>query len=155
MPDALRKVGAFVGALCFVSGIIAVVMFLAGLAGGEVSARGLIGFVLGAAAIVLVPRVLSVQSLLGGFSALVYAFLFFPIVVVVVFAFNSGPNVADFAGFSTRPFSRALEDDTITSAITRSLEIAIASATVATVFGTAAAIALSHVSRRVLTCAGS
>jgi ABC-type spermidine/putrescine transport system permease subunit II len=149
VPDPLRKVGSFVGALCFVAGIIAVVTFLLGLAGGDVSARGLVAFGLGALAIVLVPRLLPVPSLLGGFSALVYLFLFFPIVVVAIFAFNSGSNVADFAGFSTEPFSRALEDETITSAIGRSFQIAVASAVIATVFGTAAALALSRVSRRV------
>jgi ABC-type spermidine/putrescine transport system permease subunit II len=99
--------------------------------------------------IALVPRLLSVPSLLGGFSALVYAFLFFPIVVVVIYAFNSGTNVAEFAGFSLRPFSRALEDDTITSAIGRSLRIALASTIIATVFGTALALTLARVSRRV------
>jgi ABC-type spermidine/putrescine transport system permease subunit II len=149
VPEPLRKVGAFIGALCFVAGILAVVMFLLGLAGGDVSGRGLVSLVLGLAAIALVPRLISVPSLLGGFSALVYVFLFFPIVVVVIFAFNSGTNVADFAGFSTKPFSRALADDTITSAIERSLQIAVASAIIATVLGTAAALALSRVSRRV------
>jgi ABC-type spermidine/putrescine transport system permease subunit II len=149
VPEALRRTGAFVGALCFVSGLIAVVAFLLALGGGDVSARGAIGLVLGAAAIVIVPRLVSVPSLLGGYSALVYVFLFFPIVVVVIYAFNSGNNVASFAGFSTKWFGRALEDDTITSAIERSLQIALASAIVATVFGTAAALALSRVSRRV------
>jgi ABC-type spermidine/putrescine transport system permease subunit II len=149
VPESLQKAGSFLGALCFVAGIIAVVALLAGLAGGELSARGLIAGVIGAAAIALVPRVLSVPRLLGGFSALIYAFLFFPIVVVVVYAFNSGTNVADFAGFSFKPFSRALEDDSITSSIERSFQIAIASAIIATVFGTAAALALSKVSRRV------
>ena len=56
---------------------------------------------------------------------------------------------ASFAGFSTQWFGRALDDDTITSAIGRSFQIAVASALVATVFGTAAALALSRVSRRV------
>jgi ABC-type spermidine/putrescine transport system permease subunit II len=68
---------------------------------------------------------------------------------VVIFAFNAGDNVASFAGVSTKWFGRALEDDSITSSITRSLQIAAASAVVATVFGTAAALALSRVSRRV------
>ena len=149
MPELLRRAGAFVGALCLVAGIIAVAAFLIRLAGGDVSARGLAGLVLGAAAIVLVPRVVPVPSLLGGFSALVYCFLFMPILVVVIFAFNSGTNVAEFAGFSTKWFGRALDDDTITSAIERSLQIAVASAVIATVFGTAAALALSRVSRRV------
>jgi ABC-type spermidine/putrescine transport system permease subunit II len=149
VPEALRKAGAFVGALCFVAGLIAIVAFLLALGGGDVSARGAIALVLGVAAVVIVPRLVPLPSLLGGYSALIYVFLFFPIVVVVIFAFNSGNNVASFAGFSTRWFSRALEDDTITSAIGRSLQIAVASAIVATVFGTAAALALSRVSRRV------
>jgi ABC-type spermidine/putrescine transport system permease subunit II len=149
VPEALRKAGAFTGALCFVLGLIAVVAFLLALGGGDVSARGAIFLVLGVAAIVIVPRLVSVPALLGGYSALVYVFLFFPIVVVVIFAFNSGNNVASFAGFSTKWFGRALEDDTITSAIGRSVQIALASAAVATVFGTAAALALSRVSRRV------
>jgi ABC-type spermidine/putrescine transport system permease subunit II len=149
VPEALRKAGAFTGALCFVLGLIAVVAFLLALGNGDVSARGAIALVLGAAAIAIVPRLVSVPALLGGYSALVYVFLFFPIVVVVIFAFNSGNNVAEFAGFSTKWFGRALDDETITSAIGRSLRIALASAVVATVFGTAAALALSRVSRRV------
>jgi ABC-type spermidine/putrescine transport system permease subunit II len=149
VPEALRKAGAFTGALCFVLGLIAVVAFLLALGNGDVSARGAIGLVLGAAAIVIVPRLVSVPALLGGYSALVYVFLFFPILVVIIFAFNSGNNVAEFAGFSTKWFGRALDDETITSAIGRSLRIAAASAIVATVFGTAAALALSRVSRRV------
>jgi ABC-type spermidine/putrescine transport system permease subunit II len=147
--EALRKAGAFTGALCFVLGVIAVVAFLLALGNGDVSARGAIGLLLGAAAIVTVPRLVSLPALLGGYSALVYVFLFFPIVVVVIFAFNSGNNVASFAGFSTKWFGRALEDETITSAIGRSLQIALASSLVATVFGTAAALGLSRVSRRV------
>jgi ABC-type spermidine/putrescine transport system permease subunit II len=149
VPEALRKAGAFTGALCFVVGLIAVVAFLLALGNGDVSARGAIGLVLGAAAIAIVPRLVSVPALLGGYSALVYVFLFFPIAVVVIFAFNSGNNVAEFAGFSTKWFGRALDDETITSAIGRSLRIALASAAIATVFGTAAALALSRVSRRV------
>jgi ABC-type spermidine/putrescine transport system permease subunit II len=149
VPDALRKAGAFIGALCFVLGLIAIVAFLLALGSGDVSARGLIGLVLGAAAVVLVPRLVPVPALLGGYSALVYVFLFFPILVVVIYAFNSGNNVASFAGLSTKWFGRALDDESITSAITRSFQIALASAAVATVFGTAAALALSKVSRRV------
>jgi ABC-type spermidine/putrescine transport system permease subunit II len=149
VPEALRKAGAFTGALCFVIGLIAVVAFLLALGNGDVSVRGAIGLVLGAAAIVIVPRLVSVPALLGGYSALVYGFLFFPILVVIIYAFNSGTNVAEFAGFSTRWFGRALDDETITSAISRSFRIALASAVIATVFGTAAALALSRVSRRV------
>jgi ABC-type spermidine/putrescine transport system permease subunit II len=149
VPEPLRKVGIFLATLALVAGIIGVVSFLLGLAGGSLSVRGTVAALLGVAAIVLVPRVVSVPSLLGGFSALIYTFLFLPILVVVIYAFNSGSNVASFEGFSTKWFSAALKDDTITSAIERSLQIAIASSLVATVFGTAAALALARVSRRV------
>jgi ABC-type spermidine/putrescine transport system permease subunit II len=151
VPEALRKLGNFVAAVALVVGLIAVVAFLLALGGGDVSARGLVAFVLGAVAIVLVPRLVSVPDLLGGYSAIVYAFLFMPILVVVIFAFNSGTNTASFDGISTRWFSRALEDDSITSAIGRSFQIAIASAVIATVFGTAAALALSKANRRIRT----
>jgi ABC-type spermidine/putrescine transport system permease subunit II len=149
VADAGRRAGAFLGALAIVAGVIAIAAFLIGLAGGEASARGAIGAALGVAAVVLVPRAVPVSRLLGGYSALIYAFLFLPIVVVVVYAFNSGTNVAAFSGFSTRWFSAALQDESITSAVTRSLQIAVGSALVATVFGTAAALALSRVDRRV------
>ena len=149
MPEPLRKLGHFVAALCFVGGLIGIVMFLIGLGGGEVSSRGLIGLVLGAVAVVLVPRLVSVPDLLGGYSGIVYAFLFLPILVVVIYAFNAGTNTASFDGFSTRWFGRALDDETITDAIKRSFQIAIASAVIATVFGTAAALALSRVNRAV------
>jgi ABC-type spermidine/putrescine transport system permease subunit II len=151
VPDALRKLGAFAAALALVAGAIAIIAFLIGLAGGEVSARRVVGLVLGVAAVVLVPRLVPIGRLLGGYSALVYLFLFSPILVVIIYAFNSGNNVASFESISTVHFSRALDDDSITSAIERSFKIAIASATIATVFGTAAALALSRTSRRVRT----
>jgi ABC-type spermidine/putrescine transport system permease subunit II len=147
--ELARKLGAFLGALAFVSGLIAIAAFLLGLAAGELTLRRTVGALLGAAAVVLVPRVLSLPRLLGGYSALVYCFLFAPILVVVVYAFNSGNNVADFAGFSTRWFGRALDDDSITSAVARSVQIAVSSAFVATVFGTAAALALAKADRRI------
>jgi ABC-type spermidine/putrescine transport system permease subunit II len=147
--SVLRKIVAFVAALGLVAGVIAIAGFLLGLAGGNVSPRGVIGALLGVAAVVLVPKAMPVPRLLGGYSALVYAFLFMPILVVVVYAFNSGSNVASFEGFSTRWFSTALHDDTITSAVERSVQIAISSALVATVFGTAAALALSKAPRRI------
>jgi spermidine/putrescine transport system permease protein len=147
--ELARKLGAFLGALAFVTGLIAIAAFLLGLGAGELTLRRTIGALLGAAAVVLVPRVLSLPRLLGGYSALVYCFLFAPILVVVVYAFNSGTNVADFAGFSTRWFGRALDDDSITSAVARSVQIAVSSACVATVFGTAAALALAKADRRI------
>ena len=147
MPEPLRKLGHFVAALCFVFGLIAVVDVpdrprrrRRVAARDRARARGR-GDRAGAAA-------RPVPDLLGGYSGIVYAFLFLPILVVVIYAFNAGTNTASFDGFSTRWFGRALDDETITVAIKRSFQIAIASAVIATVFGTAAALALSRVTAR-------
>lgn len=46
----------------------------------------------------------------GIYSAFVYVFLYLPIVVVVVLAFNSGRQVLNWDGFSTKWFGEALSD---------------------------------------------
>lgn len=86
---------------------------------------------------------------LTAYSALAYVFLFAPIVIVVVYAFNAGRNVAAWEGFSTRWFEAALSDDSITSSIGRSLVIATGSMIVSTTFGTAAALGLARARRGV------
>ncbi len=143
-----RLIG-FAAALAMLLGAVAVVVFLVGLFGGDVSARRAIGAVIGAVVVAAALRLTPAPQLLGGYSALVYAFLFLPILVVVVYAFNDSRIVTIWDGFTTRWFGEALQDESITSAIGRSLRIALASAIVATVFGTAAAIGLSRAPRRI------
>jgi len=146
---ALRAAGAFLAALAVVAGAIAVVSLVAGLLGGELSAgRVVTAAVLGGLA-VLAVRLVPVPRLLGGYSALVYLVLFAPILVVVIYAFNAGRIVTVWDGFSARWFGEALRDEEITAAILRSVQIALASAVVATVFGTAGALALSRVRPRI------
>jgi ABC-type spermidine/putrescine transport system permease subunit II len=144
MPDALRRLGAFLGALAFVAGILAVFALLAGLVSGDLSARLVITALVGAALIALVARGVSVPGLLGGYSALLYVLLFAPILVVVVYAFNSGRYTAVWDGFSTKWFANALADNQITASIGRSFRIGISTAIVSTVLGTAAALAISR-----------
>ena len=75
-------------------------------------------------------------------ALLVYAFLYAPIVIVVVFAFNGGRQVLIWDGFSTKWFGEALRDPTITEPFRNSLLIAGANAVIACVIGTALALAL-------------
>ena len=82
------------------------------------------------------------RRLLGGWAALVYVFLYAPIVVVVVFAFNGGRQVLNWEGSSTRWFGEALADPTITEPFRNSLVIAVTNAAIACVIGTALALAL-------------
>ena len=144
MPDGLRRFGAFLGALACVAGILAVFALIVGLASGGLSARVVVAALIGAVAIALITRFVSVPGLLGGYSALVYVILFAPILVVVVYAFNSGRYTAVWDGFSTKWFTSALDDSAITASIGRSFRIGISTAIVSTVLGTAAALAVSR-----------
>ena len=54
------------------------------------------------------------RRLLGGFAALVFVFLYAPIVVVIVYAFNGGRETLVWDGFSTRWFGTALRDTAVT-----------------------------------------
>ena len=73
---------------------------------------------------------------------LVYAFLYVPILVVVVFAFNGGDEVLIWEGFSTKWFGEALRDPTITEPLRNSVLIALGNAAIACVLGTMLALAL-------------
>jgi ABC-type spermidine/putrescine transport system permease subunit II len=144
MRSFLRGLAALLAALAAVAGILAVLALVSGILRGSVSARVVIGAVIGAGLILLAARTVSVPRLLGGYSAIVYFVLFAPIVVVIIYAFNSGRYAAVWDGFSTKWFSQALQDDAITSSIGRSFRIGISTAIVSTVLGTAAALALTR-----------
>jgi ABC-type spermidine/putrescine transport system permease subunit II len=144
MRDGLRRLGALLGAIALVAGVLTILVLVVGLARGDVSPRALVAAIIGAGLVALAVRTVSTRGLLGGYSALVYFLLFAPIVVVVVYSFNSGRYVALWDGFSTRWFSEALDDEAISMAIGRSFRIAIATAIVSTVLGTAAALAISR-----------
>jgi ABC-type spermidine/putrescine transport system permease subunit II len=102
-------------------------------------------------------------------ALLVYAFLYLPIVVVVIFAFNKpaatslanfhGKNICSIPpanignitvwnGFTTCWFKEGLNDPTYIPAIKISLKIAAEAALIATVLGLAAALALARMRQR-------
>jgi ABC-type spermidine/putrescine transport system permease subunit II len=82
------------------------------------------------------------RRLVAGWAALVYAFLYLPILIVVIYAFNGGRQVLNWEGFSTRWFGEALSDPTITEPLKNSLVIGVSNALIACVLGTALALAL-------------
>jgi len=80
----------------------------------------------------------------------VYVFLYLPILVVVLFAFNDTQGVAArFEGFSIRWFEIALDDPVVMKSLTNSFIVAIPNAILATAFGTMAALGLQRVGKRV------
>lgn len=88
------------------------------------------------------------RRLLGGYAFLVYVFLYAPIVVVVVFAFNRSERVLFWGGFSTKWFGSALRNADIQDALRNSILIALLNAVIACVLGTALALAASRMRAR-------
>lgn len=86
-----------------------------------------------------------ISTLLKAYSTLIYIFLYTPIVLVVLFSFNSGNYAADLQGFSLKWYGETWRDKFVLEALGNSLLIASISATLATVFGTLAALALQNV----------
>jgi len=76
-----------------------------------------------------------------------YAFLYIPLVLVVVYSFNDSRIATVWGGFSTRWYGELLRNEQILDAAFLSLRIALTSATIATLFGTMAGIALARFRR--------
>jgi putrescine transport system permease protein len=72
------------------------------------------------------------------------AFLYLPIVVLVVYSFNASRLVTVWGGWSLRWYSEFFNDRAMIEAALMSLRVAAASATLATLLGTLAAVALSR-----------
>ncbi|WP_404401814.1 ABC transporter permease subunit [Pelagibacterium halotolerans] len=77
-------------------------------------------------------------------AVLGFVFLYAPIVSLIVFSFNESQLVTVWTGFSTKWYGELFRDPQILSAAWLSLQIAAVSATIATVLGTLAGIALTR-----------
>jgi spermidine/putrescine transport system permease protein len=75
---------------------------------------------------------------------LVYLFFYAPILVLVIFSFNSGKFVSQWEGFSLRWYAALLADDAIALALRNSLIVATVSTIVSTVVATLVAIGLER-----------
>ncbi len=82
------------------------------------------------------------------YTALVFAFLFLPIVIVVIYSFNAGRNVNQLIGFSTQWYAAAWSDRFLMNALRNSLTIAATTAVLATLMGTASALAMDRLRPR-------
>lgn len=78
----------------------------------------------------------------------VFLFLYAPIALVVLFSFNAGRHASEFTGFSLSWYGKALANPFLMEALANSLIIALASAVLAAVFGTLAALGLQRLAPR-------
>jgi spermidine/putrescine transport system permease protein len=89
-----------------------------------------------------------VEVWLRGHTLLVYAFLYLPIVVVVVFSFNATERrVTDWDGFSLRWYEFVLGSREIQRYLLNSVIVGVATAIIATIVGTMAALGLQRAPR--------
>lgn len=85
---------------------------------------------------------LLVEFWLRAQSALLYVFLYLPIMVVVIFAFNDSRRVTIWRGFTTKWFATVWSDPTWSSALRISVTIATLNMLIAVSLGTLAALGL-------------
>jgi putrescine transport system permease protein len=76
-----------------------------------------------------------------------FAFLYGPILLLVVYSFNASRLVTVWGGFSTRWYAALMQDAQLVASIRTSLLVALVSAAVATFNGTLAAVALVRFGR--------
>ena len=76
------------------------------------------------------------------YTFLIFLFLYAPIIVMIVFSFNSTNSTGLMAGFSLRWYAVLFSNKNIMQALYNTLILAVASALIATVIGTAAAVGI-------------
>jgi spermidine/putrescine transport system permease protein len=77
-------------------------------------------------------------------AAIVFAFLFTPIFVLVVFSFNHARSGTKWTGFSTRWYDDLAHNHEVLQAFRTTIKVAVIATIVATVIGTLAAFALTR-----------
>jgi len=76
-----------------------------------------------------------------------FAFFYVPILSMIVFSFNKSRLATVWGGFSTEWYGKLFRNDQVMNAAILSLQIAVISATMATILGTMAGIALARFRR--------
>jgi ABC-type spermidine/putrescine transport system permease subunit II len=81
-------------------------------------------------------------------TVLFFAWLYLPIVAVVLFSFNSVKSLATFQGFSTRWYNDFFHDSSLITSLTASLGIAAVAAVGSLILGTMLALGLERIRSR-------
>ncbi len=83
-------------------------------------------------------------------SLLAYAFLYIPLVIVVIFSFNDSKLNAEWVGFTTAWYLKLFSDEDMLRAALNSLSIACGAAAIATVLGTMAGLSMHRFKPKLL-----
>jgi Binding-protein-dependent transport system inner membrane component. len=81
------------------------------------------------------------------YVALIILFLYAPIIILILLSFNSSKSRAKWGGFTLRWYKELFKNESIMNALSTTLIIAVLSALIATIIGTAAAIAINSMKK--------
>ena len=87
------------------------------------------------------------------YTALIFAFLFAPIVILLVFSFNASKSLSVFSGFSFKWYRELLKDGETLISLKNTLILAFSASIISTVMGTAAAVGMHKLRNRYLRAA--
>ena len=78
----------------------------------------------------------------------IFALLYAPILVLVIFSFNGGGELSTFSSFSFKWYGELFRDEVALQSLKNSLILALASSAIATVIGTFASLGLDRMRSR-------
>jgi len=78
---------------------------------------------------------------------LIFAFLYAPIIVLIIFSFNDSKSRGNWSGFTLKWYRQLFHDQQIMNALYYTIIVAVVSSLVATVIGTAAAIGIHNMNK--------
>lgn len=88
------------------------------------------------------------KTLSNVYMALIFLFLYLPILVLIVLSFNDSRTRVEWGGFTFKWYVECFQSETIMSAFATTLQITMISAIVSTLIGTLAAIGISAMKQR-------
>ena len=87
------------------------------------------------------------------YTALIFVFLFAPIVILLVFSFNEAKSLSVFSGFSLKWYQELFRDGETLNALKNTLILAVIASVVSTAMGTAAAVGMNRMRNKYLRAA--
>lgn len=79
------------------------------------------------------------------YSAIIFGFLFAPIIVLLVFSFNEAKSLSVFSGFSLKWYQELLRDRNTLESVKNTLILATTATLISTVMGTLAAVGINKI----------
>ena len=88
------------------------------------------------------------KTLSNVYMAIIFLFLYLPILVLIVLSFNDSKTRVEWGGFTLKWYIECFQSETIMTAFATTIQITVISAIVSTLIGTLAAIGISSMKQR-------